>query len=233
MNRDQALSKIKKCLALAKSSNPHEAAAAMRQAQKLMTEHNVTETDVSLADVTESAAPARLNAATNWETALSGMIAQAFGCDCFCLTSRYLTKALSLAKRREYIFVGVGAAPQVARYAYDVLSRQCARDRLAHIRKQPKSCKPITKTARGDEFALGWVYGVRSLVESFSGTERNQQLIEQYMAARYPDLRTSQVKDRAKGRNVSHNDIAQGHAAGKQAQLNRGVGGVAQQELLA
>lgn len=36
MNRDQALSKIKKCLALAASANPHEAAAGTRQAQKLM-----------------------------------------------------------------------------------------------------------------------------------------------------------------------------------------------------
>lgn len=232
MTRDQALSKIKKCLALAKSSNPHEAAAAMRQAQKLMAEHNVTETDVSLADVSEVAAPSQLNASTPWETALSSMIADAFGCERFSLTSRHLTRSLDLVRKREYIFVGVGAAPQVASYAYSVLSRQCARDRLAHIRKQPKNCKPITKTARGDEFALGWVYGVRSLVESFAGTERDQLLIEQYMADRHPDLKSATVKDRAKGRNVSHNDMAQGHAAGKQAQLNRGVGGVAQQGLL-
>lgn len=232
MNRDQALSKIKKCLALAKSSNPHEAAAAMRQAQKLMAEHNVTETDVCLADVAEAAAPARLNALTPWESTLSSMIAEAFGCEHLSHTSHHLTRSLDLVRKREYIFVGVGAAPQIASYAYDVLSRQCARDRLAHIRKQPKNCKPITKTARGDEFALGWVYGVRRLVESFAGTERDQQLIAQYMAERYPDLKSATVKDRAKGRNVSHNDMAQGHAAGKQAQLNRGVGGVAQRGLL-
>lgn len=233
MNRDQALSKIKKCLALAKSSNPHEAATAMRQAQKLMAEHNVTETDVSLADVMEAAAPAQLNAFTPWETNLAHMIAGAFGCEHFSKTSRHLTRSLDLVKKREYIFVGIGAAPQVASYAYDVLSRQCARDRLAHIRKQPKNCKPITKTARGDEFALGWVYGVRNLVETFAGTERDQLLIEQYMAERHPDLTNATVKDRAKGRNVSHNDSMQGHAAGKRAQLNRGVGGMAQRGLLA
>ena len=33
MNRDDALKKIKKCLALGRSANEHEAAAAMRQAQ--------------------------------------------------------------------------------------------------------------------------------------------------------------------------------------------------------
>ncbi len=233
MTRDQALSKIKKCLALASSSNPHEAAAAMRQAQKLMAEYAVTETDVSLADVSEQPAAAQHNTLTIWESALSSMIAGAFGCDHFSRVSRHLTKSLDVARKREYIFVGVGAAPQVASYAYSVLSRQCARDRLAHIRKQPKSCKPITKTARGDEFAWGWVRGVRSLVESFAGTERDQVLIEQYMAARYPDLETKQAKDRAKGRNVSHNDMAQGRAAGGKAQLMRGVGAMARRGLLA
>ena len=43
--KDTALAKIKKCLALAASPNPHEAAAATRQAQKLMAEYGLTETD--------------------------------------------------------------------------------------------------------------------------------------------------------------------------------------------
>jgi len=232
MTRDQALSKIKKCLALAKSSNPHEAASAMRQAQKLMAEYSVTDIDVTLADVSEVGAVARHKAMTRWETNLSKMVSDAFGCHCFCRTGGVLTKSLNFVKKMEFIFVGVGSAPQVAGYAYDVLSRQCANDRLAHIRKQPNSCKPITKTARGDEFASGWVLGVIGLVESFSGTERDQQLIEQYMASRYPDMREVKVKDRAKGRNVSHSDRNQGYAAGKQSQLNRGVGGVAPQGLL-
>ncbi len=48
MTRDKALAKIKKCLALGRSTNPHEAAAAMRQAQKLMAEHGLNDTDVKL-----------------------------------------------------------------------------------------------------------------------------------------------------------------------------------------
>jgi hypothetical protein len=232
MTRDQALSKIKKCLALAKSSNQHEAAAAMRHAQKLMAEHSLTETDVSLDDVSEAPASTQLNSITPWETLLSSMIAEAFGCDHFGRVSRHLTKALNVATKRVYIFVGVGAAPQVASYAYEVLARQCARDRLAHIRKQPRACKPITKTARGDEFAYGWVMGVSRLVDTFAGTQRDHLLIEQYMQAHYPSMATVDVKDRAKGRNISHADRSQGYAAGKQAQMARGVGGVAQQGLL-
>ena len=53
MTRDEALDKIKKCLALAASPEAHEAAAALRQAQKLMAQFGLTETDVTLADVGE------------------------------------------------------------------------------------------------------------------------------------------------------------------------------------
>lgn len=233
MDREKALAKIKKCLALAKSSNPHEAAAAMRQAQILMSQHNISETDLSLADVGESAVSARLNAATPWETHLVQMIAEAFGCSYLSQSIRYLTASHAVARKREYIFIGVGSAPEVAGYAFNVLARQCAKDRLEHIRRQPKSCKPITKTARGDEFALGWVAGVRRLVQMFSGSERSQHLIDQYIATKYPDLETRDVKDRAKGRNVSLNDRYEGMAAGRKAKLDRGVGNTRQQDLLA
>jgi Protein of unknown function (DUF2786) len=232
MNRDQALSKIKKCLALAKSSNPNEAATAMRQAQKLMAEHNVTETDVSLSDVSEQAAPTQLNASTPWEAFLSQMVAESFGCKVFRRHRRMLSQSLSVVKKCDFIFVGVGAAPEVASYAYNVLSRQCARDRLERIRKQPKACKPITKTARGDQFALGWVLAVEKMLVNFAGNARDAKLIEQYFSTNYPNMGESKLKDRTKGRNVSHNDWAQGRAAGSQAQLNRGVGGVQQQGLL-
>ena len=48
MDQEKIIDKIKKCLALAKSDNPHEAATALRQAQKLMEQHNLTEQDISL-----------------------------------------------------------------------------------------------------------------------------------------------------------------------------------------
>jgi hypothetical protein len=39
---DAIIRKIEKCLALSKSSNEHEAAAALRQATKLMEAYNIT-----------------------------------------------------------------------------------------------------------------------------------------------------------------------------------------------
>lgn len=232
MNRDQALSKIKKCLELAKSSNPHEAAAAMRQAQKLMAEHGVTETDAQLSDVSAKLCSTRTKSQPLWEARLANAIADAFGCSTIWLRSDKLLPSLRWVREHQLGFIGVGAAPEIAGYAWDVLSRQCAKSRLEHIRAQPARCKPITLTARGDEFARGWVYGVREKIERLAGTERNDLLIEQYKSARWPDSTTFTAKNRASGRNVSHNDLHRGIHAGAQVELNRGVGGVAQQGLL-
>lgn len=41
--RNKVLDKIRKCLALSTSSNEHEAAAALRQARKLMDAHGITD----------------------------------------------------------------------------------------------------------------------------------------------------------------------------------------------
>ncbi len=42
------LGKIKKCLALSSSDNPHEAAAAMRQAHALMAAHGVSAEQITM-----------------------------------------------------------------------------------------------------------------------------------------------------------------------------------------
>lgn len=231
MTRDEALKKIKKCLALGKSQNPHEAAAAMRQAQKLMAEHNLDEQAVSMADVSEAKVSAVIQAQVKWESALGHMVAEAFGCQRYVETgARWLPSGW--VKHRKVVFVGIGAAADVAGYAYEMLSRQCAKARTDHISKQPGSCKRITKIARGDQFALGWAYGVREMLDKFANSDGNASLIQSYMDTKYPNMATVKPVDRSVGRNVRNDDLERGFSSGKQAQLQRGVGGVAQMGLL-
>ena len=45
------LDKIKKLMALAGSNNPHEAANALRKAQLLMQQYQLSEADVELSDI--------------------------------------------------------------------------------------------------------------------------------------------------------------------------------------
>lgn len=233
MNREDALKKIKKCLALGRSASEHEAAAAMRQAQKLMEQFGLREQDVSLADVAEVKVKACSTAANAWELRLVHMIAAAFGCETFGQLSGSYNAAGNFVRARNWVFVGMQAAPTVAGYACEVLLRQCAKARLAHIAKQPKNCKPITKTARGDAFAMGWVIAAEQLVERFSQPEADKALLLTYIEQQHGELTKGKARDTTKARKTDYGHFAAGHRSGQTAQLNRGVGGMPAQGLLA
>ncbi|MEG0051652.1 MAG: DUF2786 domain-containing protein [Comamonas sp.] len=232
MTRDEALQKIKKCLALAASSEQHEAAAALRQAQKLMEAFGLSEVDVSLADVSECRQKAPSAPLVRWEASLAHAVSDAFGCTIFTSTERALTSGGTWRTQRQFVFIGVGMASEVAGYAFDVLARQCAKDRRVHIGRQSKNCKPKTKVARGDAYAEGWVSGVRGKLERFAGQAGNPELIEQYMQQRHPAMQTSKFKDRTKGKNVAENDYHHGFQSGRKAELNHGLGARAPQALI-
>ena len=232
MTRDEALDKIKKCLALAASPEAHEAAAALRQAQKLMAQFGLSETDVTLADVSEVRQQAQNAPIVQWEASLAFVVAQAFGCETFTTVRPKLGNTLQVRRQRYYVFIGVGPAPEVAGYAFDVLARQCARDRRHHIGQQSKNCKAKTKVARGDLYAEGWIAGVHNKLERLAGNERDAALIAQYMEQRHAGMEPADIKSRDKGKNVTHNDWHQGLQAGRRAELNHGVQGRAAQPLL-
>jgi Protein of unknown function (DUF2786) len=232
MELDKAIAKIKKCLALAGSSNPHEAAAAMRQAQKLMQVHGLNGIDVELADVNEKKASAISNMLPNWEVSLARAVADSFGCQFLINRGHRVPFMGKPVRTTAYSFVGVGAAPDVASYAFSVLTRQCAADRSAHVATQPKRLKSTTRTARGDAFALGWVRSVRDLLDDFAGNERLQELLLTYIERRYPDLQDANVKRRELSRHVRDDSFIEGAEAGKKAQLRRGVGAGKKQDLL-
>lgn len=80
-NKEKILNKIKKCLALSKSANPQEAAIALKQAQALMQEYNVTQTDVMFSDVQKQASNSQATEKRpQWDHYLMWVVAQAFGC---------------------------------------------------------------------------------------------------------------------------------------------------------
>ncbi|GKT19761.1 DUF2786 domain-containing protein [Acidovorax sp. SUPP2522] len=232
MTRDEALDKIRKCLALAASPEPHEAAAALRQAQKLMAQYGLTEMDVTLADVSEVRQPAQNAPMVRWELSLAWMVAQAFGCHTFTIQRPKFGNSLQVRQQRFYVFVGVGPAPEVAGYAFEVLTRQCARDRRRYIGLQSKNCKASTKVARGDLYAEGWLSGVQDKLYPLVGNERDIALTAQYMEQRHPDMQPADVGSRVKGRNVTDNDWHRGLQAGRAAELARGMEGRAAQPLL-
>ncbi|MNH13824.1 hypothetical protein D3C76_268170 [compost metagenome] len=161
---ERVIRKIKRCLALSKSSNENEAATAMRQAQALMREYRLTELDVRLSDVSEvESEKSRANRRPTWDRHLSSIVAQVFGvrplsCRHWCESSR--------RRVDRALFVGVSPAPQIAMYAYEALLVKLTlarREYVALVRSGKRRSAYSPETA-GDHFALAWVSAVHGKI---------------------------------------------------------------------
>lgn len=223
-NNAKILDKIKKCLALSTSSNEHEAAAALRQARKLMEAHDITDLDVQAAHAEERGVKAGAKfKPSNWESMLAVKVGDAFAC-----------KVIFHGgwSAGEWRYIGCGASPEVANYAFAVLNRQAKRAREQHIKTKLKRCKTATKTRRADLFSEGWVRSVAGAISTFAGSEQQTTAIDAFIAKHYLSLTDLKTQNRNDGRNLSDREIddyAAGSRAGHDVQLNRGVGGAAQQ----
>jgi hypothetical protein len=217
MENNRTLEKIKKCLEMAKSktSNPHEAETALRQAHKLMEMYNLEIGDVFASMASEHTILAGSEGSPPvWRVRLAQVCADAFG-------TRFIISNPRWSAAR-FIFVGCSAAPELAGYAYQVLVRQLQKARRDFLDTQ-KRCKRSTKAARGDAFANGWLDAVHSKIEAFAGVEDNiAEAIEAFMQKHHPELESVELKRRkVKARNEGASDA--GYEAGKSAQLHQAV----------
>lgn len=217
------LDKIKKCLALANSSNAHEAASAMRQAQKLMEIHGVTTDDVAISDVESHTAKAGAGRTPPSHVAmLANMVASAFGAEIvYC--PRY--DGERWIGRVE--FYGVNGAAEVAGYAFEVLGRQLKRDRNAYLATLNKRIKRATKVRRGDLYAQAWVNTVARQVTSHQRSDAENQIIEAYKAKRWETpLETGKARDNTKGmRSHDVDALYRGREDGRKVNFHQGVTG--------
>ncbi|KAF1003936.1 MAG: hypothetical protein GAK28_04399 [Luteibacter sp.] len=190
MDRKKVLAKIQKCLALAASSNPHEAAAAMRQAQALMREYGVEEGEVLAAQVSEADArtPASKRPAV-WESYLANMVGSAFG------TQVFFGPGLKFRKGRKtgrmsgaWKFVGTSARPEVARYTFEVLLRRVRSARTNYIENELVGWPRAERTRKGDLFARAWVSEVKRQVNDFAADLGEEKAITAYLQLHYPEI---------------------------------------------
>lgn len=215
MEHKKALDKIKKLLRLAASDNPHEAAAAMRQARALMEKHQLDQATVEMADIEEHSTrsgskikPAR------WEGALAITCARAYAC-----------RSLFTAGTGEWCFIGELA--EVASYTMTVLLRQVRQARRNYIADKLKRCKTATKTKRADMFCEAWVGTVYRQVMEFADAIPSVA-VEAYMQRHYSELEKASLRDRNAGASKSersYNDRQAGRQAASSVRLNHGVNG--------
>lgn len=205
------MEKIKKLLALGKSPNANEAAAAIKRARDLMEQHGITDEEISLSDIREEPIKRKGDSKPpRYEAALMSTIAQAFGLRVIYAGS-------------EWLLAGAGFRLEVGQYVTAILLRKLNAAR-AEYTKTLHRCKRSTKTKRADAYCLGWVAIIVDKVRSFAGApipQAEKDLLDRYMS-RYEDMRKDSVIDRA---NYKGNlrDIGRGADAARDVDLRRGV----------
>lgn len=219
--------KIKKLLNLARrSSNSHEAATALNQAQALMHKHKLSQNDIDLMDITSKAskgAPSHAQSIPRYMTFLGQLICRAMGVNCYYSFRR---NYMNGQKQNTVIFYGPDERPEIAAYAFDVLSRQMVKARRTFISSLRKNIKPSTKTARADQFCEGWAEGAYQAIEPFIVTETEETLMANFLAKMKKEQELSDLKPREAKKCRGDQDAAEaGFNEGLKARLNHGVSG--------
>lgn len=183
-DRDDILRRIRACLALGRSPEPNEAAAAMHKARELMDRYDISETDVALSEVKEKGANAgrQCRQPPAWLLLLASTVDRAFG------VAHIICRKAS--GNPDIMFAGVGPAAEVAAYAFTVLRRKCEAARRAYY-KRSRGIR-AGRIARSDTYALGWVNAVWDMVAAFARDV--PAVVERYLAERYPNRLTVQSR---------------------------------------
>lgn len=186
VNKDRTLEKIKKCLAMAGSSNPHEAEIAWRQAQKLMQEHRLDMRDIDASEANTIKHPTGKRPPV-WMLTLAQTCAKAFNCRVITESSKHGSKV---------VFIGLDNSPQFCEYAFVALQSQLITARKKYVTTLSR-CKLATKRRRGEIFAENWVNGVWSIVMRFAeADEAAEKVIEAYFDKNLPAISTRELESR-------------------------------------
>ena len=213
---DRILDKIKKCLALSQSSEPAEAAAALRQAQKLMEIHSITQADLGRADLGEADVRSKVSVSRikDWKLRLLNVVAKAFGCKLLWTKS----SSYSVDVYGRYVLIGLKAQVQLAQYTADVLQRKLIKARGNFTNSLPSYLGRGEKTVQADGFCLGWVVAISKTVHEFTLNDETKQLID----GRVEELSTGEAK--VKERRAGTMGLDAGYKAVASESIHRPVG---------
>ena len=192
---EKILDRIKKCLALSASSEPHEAAAALRQAQKLMEAHGVSQTDLNRFEVGEGKVKSMFSVSKMkpYESRLINKICQAFGCRLLWQKSR----SDLVDVYGTYQMIGMKAQLEICVYTITVMQRKLYKARTNYV----KSISHLNRqriTIEADGFCMGWTDAVTKTIVEFAMTDESKKIIDDEVA-RISTGKTSQAQKRSLG----------------------------------
>jgi hypothetical protein len=215
VNNLKIIDKICKCLRLAESANPNEAASALRQAHRLMRKHAISEDQIMAAGVGESVIDTgmRYNPPF-WAVALSNLVCEAF--DCRVLVSRRYGRA------PEFRFIGIEQSPRVASYCFSVLYRQLEQAREEFITDLDVADRAV-RERRGEVFVQAWLVRVARTVAEFNPRPAAREAVESYIREHYGEADEQLYRDSLQTENQDYDDILSGMRAGEQVSLLRSM----------
>lgn len=214
--REAVLAKVRKCMALSQSSEPGEAAAALRMAQAIMEKNNIkaAEVEASEVDCADIDLGDRRRSARffSWANALVATVASAFGS----------TPVVNM-QTNHVTFYGLNGAGEVSGYAFEVIYRKVKRQRKLYMKQLSDLLSRRGKILRADAFATGWVYGAGENVIPRKVQEEEERKMAAKIAQEVGRVETKKHKPSAE---VTAHGMAmnQGYEKGKQFQLRQGVG---------
>lgn len=178
VDRDRMIERVRKCLELSKSSNEHEAAAAVRQAQKIMAAYNITESDVGLAEYVDSFVDHDdYEYGTRKPLTVSSVISivsRAFGVEA--------VWECSPAGKHRVRYFGRKANVMIAVHTHSVVYRALGRA-WRDITKAHPEIKGV-RNARAS-FAAGWCQAVLIKIEDLRPTGEEKDKIQKKKEQRY------------------------------------------------
>ena len=206
--RARKIEKIRKCLRLSASSNPNEAAAALRQAQAMMRELGI-EDPASLEIGSAQVITKEGFKGCVYLYQLVSMLMALLGVDAI------ISPGNGISRRRANVqYIGPESRVQIAVYIHKVLDRA--------VNKAWKSLRGDMKQRQGarQTFRLSFLAVVGDKLEKFRMTDDEKRGIELYVAAKYPALKYYEAK------NNLRNDEAgvMGVVAGREFDINIPMG---------
>lgn len=216
MDKQAVLEKIKKCLALSKSANEHEAAQAMKQAQALMKKYEVDAVDVALSEVSEKGCDRQMAfKLASWQWEVAKMVADIFGCE-------------SYKRGKTMMFYGLGNRAEIAAYTFDVVYRQISVARREFL-KACQARKPANRTYLADQFCEGWLAGAWNKVKKFEMSDEEKTVMDGYTEKEHKGMPIAATRDakssELEGTSVALAALMLGNEAGKKVQLHHAMNG--------
>jgi hypothetical protein len=179
--KEKILEKIKKCFALSKSANPHEAAVALKQAHALIKKHNIDNQIVDLCEMTSGnyLHAAKLKKLPVYLNKLLQIISSVFLVDAVIFSDRNVENKFNKTIK----FYGHESDIMIAEYAWITLSKQLIQNRKSFINKYTdKQIKNATKTKRANIYAIGWVSGIYEEIKDLRRDISSEAMKEHFAA---------------------------------------------------